>query len=198
MSTPTRAVAKKKLYEKMDMAMDKKKGISEVGAACNTASRSWQYDRVQARDGHGYLAFFLNIIMPNFLSSFLSLALPSLMPFFLSIAMSIFSYSFFLATARVGVFILVLDRGWVAKPQPLTPCEANSREDQHEASGPVRVQQRNTRPHQERPTRHAVFALRREGGVHQAHQYTARLHEVCQPRIVEETEQALHCITEPG
>ena len=32
MNTPTRAVAKKKLYEKMDMAMDKKKGLKEGSA----------------------------------------------------------------------------------------------------------------------------------------------------------------------
>lgn len=33
MNTPTRAAAKKKLTEKMDMAMDKKKGIKEGSPA---------------------------------------------------------------------------------------------------------------------------------------------------------------------
>lgn len=32
MNTPTRAAAKKKLTEKMDMAMDKKKGLKEGSA----------------------------------------------------------------------------------------------------------------------------------------------------------------------
>lgn len=33
MNTPTRAVSKKKIIEKMDMAMDKKKGIKEGSPA---------------------------------------------------------------------------------------------------------------------------------------------------------------------